>query len=138
MIHRTVLLQRVENIFYIRNWIIAKIDYHQYHCSDCSQPLCLEIKNKIKSLYKLYNLVETLNTNNEDLDKCCGVSTDFISKLTDFFHNHWWKGLNKHSMEQNELVKKIQCWHVYMDPCTYSWMTILHILVKNQTFWDTY
>ena len=56
---------------------------------DCSQSLCLEIKNKRKSLDKLYNLVETLNTNNEDLDKCCGVSTDFISKLTGFFHNHW-------------------------------------------------
>ena len=40
----------------------------------------MEIKNKRKSLYKLYNLVETLNTNNEDLDKCCGVATDFISK----------------------------------------------------------
>ena len=65
------------------------IDYDQYHCSDCSQLLCLEIKNKIKSLDKLYNLVETLNTNNEDIDKCCGVSTDFISKFTNFFHNHW-------------------------------------------------
>ena len=26
-----------------------------------------------------------MNTNNEDLDKCCGLSTDFMSKLTDFF-----------------------------------------------------
>ena len=65
------------------------IYYDQYHCSECSQSLCLEIKNKIKSLYKLYNLVETLNTHNEDLDKCCGVSTDFIRKLTDFFYNNW-------------------------------------------------
>ena len=61
------------------------IDYDQYYCSDCSQSLCFEIKNKRKSLDKWYNLVETLNTNNEDIDKCCGVSTDFISKLTDFF-----------------------------------------------------
>ena len=67
----------------------CKIDYDQYHCSNCSQSLCLEIKNKRKSQDKLYNLVETLNTNNEDIDKCCGVSTDFISKLTDFFHNNW-------------------------------------------------
>ena len=66
----------------------CEIDYDQYHCSDCSQSLCLEIKNKIKSIYKLYNIVETLNTNNEDLNKCCGVSTDFISRLNDFFHNH--------------------------------------------------
>ena len=24
-------------------------------------------------------------TNNEDIDRSCGVSTDFINKLTDFF-----------------------------------------------------
>ena len=63
----------------------CEIDYDQYHCYDCSQSFCLEIKNKRKSLDKLYNLVEILNTNNEDIDKCCGVSTDSISKLTDFF-----------------------------------------------------
>ena len=85
MIRQNVSLQRVKIIYYIRNWLIVNIDYGQYRCSDCSPSLCLEIKNKIKSLYKLYNLVETLNTNNEDLDKCCGVSTDFISKLTVFF-----------------------------------------------------
>ena len=53
MIHQTVLLQRVEKIYYIRNWLIAKIDYDQYHCSDCSQSLCLKIKNK-KNLYINY------------------------------------------------------------------------------------
>ena len=63
----------------------CKIDYDQYRCSDCTKSLCLEIKNKRKSPDKLYNLVETLNTNNEDIDKFCGVSTDFISKLTDLF-----------------------------------------------------
>ena len=67
----------------------CRIDYDQYHFSDCSQLLCLEIKSKRKSLDKLYNIVETLNTNNEDLDKCCGGSTGFISKFTDFFHNYW-------------------------------------------------
>ena len=51
----------------------CEIDYDQYHCYDCSQSLCLEIKNKIKSLDKLYNLVKILNTNNEDINKCCGV-----------------------------------------------------------------
>ena len=63
----------------------CEIDYDQYHCSYCSQSLCLEINNKRKSLDKLYILIETLNTNNEDIDKFCGVSTDFIRKLTDFF-----------------------------------------------------
>ena len=61
------------------------IDYDQYHCSYCSQSLCLEIKNKRKSLDKLYNIVEVLNTNNEDLHKCRKFSTDFISKLNDVF-----------------------------------------------------
>ena len=62
-----------------------EIDYDQYRCSDCTKSLCLEIKNKKKYLDKLYNLVETLNMNNDDVEKCCGVSTDFIRKLTDFF-----------------------------------------------------
>ena len=51
----------------------CEIDCDMYRCSDCTKLLCLEIKNKRKSLDKLYNLVETLNTNNEDIDKCCGV-----------------------------------------------------------------
>ena len=67
----------------------CEIDYDQYHCYGCSQSLCLEIKNKRKSLNKLYNLIEILNTNNEDIDNCCGVSTDFINKLTKFFYYHW-------------------------------------------------
>ena len=65
-----------------------EIDYDQYRCSDCTKSLCLEIKEK-QSLEKLYNIVETLNMNNDNVEKCCGVSTDFIRKLTDFFHNHW-------------------------------------------------
>ena len=60
------------------------IDYDQYYCYDCSQSLCLEIKNKRKSLDQLYNLVKVLNMNNDDINKCCGYSTDFSSKLTDF------------------------------------------------------
>ena len=58
------------------------IDYDQYRCSDCTKSLCLEIF-KIY-LEKCYNLVKTLNMNDDDMEKCCGVSTDFIRKLTDF------------------------------------------------------
>ena len=36
-------------------------------------------------LEKLYNLVKTLNINDDNEEKCCGVSTDFIRKLTDLF-----------------------------------------------------
>ena len=36
-------------------------------------------------LEKLYNLVKTLNMNDDNEGKCYGVSTDFISKLTDLF-----------------------------------------------------
>ena len=65
------------------------IDYDQYRCSDCTKSLCLEIKKKKSALEKLYNLVKTLNMNDDDVEKCCGVSTYFIRKLTDFFHNNW-------------------------------------------------
>ena len=33
----------------------------------------------------LYNLVKKLNTNDDNMKKCCVVSTDFIRKLTDLF-----------------------------------------------------
>ena len=36
-------------------------------------------------LKKLYNLVKTLNINDDNKEKCCGVSTDFIRKLTGLF-----------------------------------------------------
>ena len=36
-------------------------------------------------LEKLYNLAKTLNMNDDNGEKCYGVSTDFIRKLTDFF-----------------------------------------------------
>ena len=63
----------------------CEIDYDLYCCSDCTKSFCLEIKKKKGALDKLYNLVKTLNINNDDMEKCCGVSTDFIRKLTDFF-----------------------------------------------------
>ena len=36
-------------------------------------------------LEKLYNLVKTLNMNDDNEEKCYVVSTDFIRKLTDLF-----------------------------------------------------
>ena len=48
-------------------------------------------------LSKLYNLVKTFNMNDDNEEKCCGVSTDFIRKL---------KNINKHSLEQNVSLKK--------------------------------
>ena len=63
----------------------CEIKYDQYHCYDCSQSLCLEIQSKKESLKNTYNLVKILITNNEDIDRSCGVSTDFINNLTDFF-----------------------------------------------------
>ena len=43
------------------------------------------MKRKMSALDKLYNLVKTLNMNDDNMEKCCGVSTDFIRKLTDLF-----------------------------------------------------
>ena len=36
-------------------------------------------------LKKLYNIVKTLNMNDENMEKCCGVSTDSIRELKDLF-----------------------------------------------------
>ena len=36
-------------------------------------------------LKKSHNLVKTLNMNDDNEEKFCGVSTDFIRKLTDLF-----------------------------------------------------
>ena len=37
------------------------------------------------AIKKLYNLFNTWNINDDNEEKCCGVSTDFIRKLTDLF-----------------------------------------------------
>ena len=63
----------------------CEIDYDLFCCSDYNKSLCLEIKKKCFSLEKLYDLVKTLNMNDDNMKKCCGVSNDFIRKLTDFF-----------------------------------------------------
>ena len=39
----------------------------------------------MSALDKLYNLVKTFNMNDDNKEKCFGVSTDFIRKLTDLF-----------------------------------------------------
>ena len=39
----------------------------------------------MSALYKLYNLVKTLNINKDNRETCCAVPTDFIKELTDFF-----------------------------------------------------
>ena len=59
------------------------IEYDQFCSSDCAKSLCLDIRNKISVLGKLYNLVKTLNMNDDNEEKCYGVSNDFIRKLTD-------------------------------------------------------
>ena len=47
----------------------CEIEYDQFCCSDCAQLLCLEIKNKMSALKKLYNLVKTLNINDHKKGK---------------------------------------------------------------------
>ena len=54
-----------------------------YCCSDCTKSLCLVVKKKMNVLDKLYILVKTFNMNDDNEDKCSGVSTNFIWKLTD-------------------------------------------------------
>ena len=63
----------------------CEIEYDQFYCSDCAKSLCLEIKKEMIVLEKLYNLVKTLNMNDDNEEKCYGVSTNFIRKLTDSF-----------------------------------------------------
>ena len=63
----------------------CEIEYDQFCCTYCTKSLCLEIKKKMNVLNKLYNLVKTLNMNDENQEKCYGVSIDFIRKLTDLF-----------------------------------------------------
>ena len=39
----------------------------------------------MSALDKLYNIVKTLNMNDDNEENCYGFSTDFIIKFTDFF-----------------------------------------------------
>ena len=63
----------------------CEIEYDWFCCSDCTKSLCLEIKNKMSDLDKLYNITKALNVNYDNEEKCYGVSTCFIRKLTDLF-----------------------------------------------------
>ena len=47
--------------------------------------LCLDIKNKMNIIEKLYLLVKILNMKYNNDKKCYGISTDSIRKLTDLF-----------------------------------------------------
>ena len=62
----------------------CEIKYDQSCFSDCTKSLCLDIKNKISVIEEIYILVKTFNMNDNNGEKCYGVSTDFIRKLTDF------------------------------------------------------
>ena len=72
---------------YLSNQKLTNCDiyYDLFCCSDCTKSLHLDIKKKMCALEKLYNLVKKLNMNDDKTEKCCGVSSDFIGKLTDFF-----------------------------------------------------
>ena len=97
--------------------------------------MCLEIKKKMCALEKLYNLVKTLKMNNDKMEHCCGVSTDFIRKLTDlFFIIIGEKASTNIPLSKMYRLRKFENWQVYMYPCTNSLSTILHILTKDQTF----
>ena len=63
----------------------CEIECDQSCCLYCTRSFCLEIKNKMSSLEKLHNLVKTFNMNDDNKEKCCGVSTYFIRKLTNLF-----------------------------------------------------
>ena len=83
------------------------IEYDQFCLSDFTKSLCLEIKWKMIALEKLYNLVKTLNMNDDIEEKSCGGSTDFIIKLTDFFFiTIDEKGSTKISLRKNILLKE--------------------------------
>ena len=73
-----------------QKWTYCDIEYDKFCCSYCAKSLCLDIKNKMIVLEKLYNLVKILKINDENEEKCCGVSTHFIKKIDGFlYHKHW-------------------------------------------------
>ena len=51
----------------------CEIEYYQFCCPDCTKSLCLDIEKKMSVFGKLYNLVKTLNMNDENEEKCYGV-----------------------------------------------------------------
>ena len=68
-----------------QKWTTCEIDYDLFCFSDCSKSLCLEIKKKRWALEKLDDFVKTLNKNDDNMEECCAVSTNFIRKLIYLF-----------------------------------------------------
>ena len=63
----------------------CEIEYNLFCCPCFTESLCLDIKNKKNVLEKLYLLVRTLMMNDDNEEKCYGISADFIRKLKEFF-----------------------------------------------------
>ena len=66
-------------------WTNCEIEYDHFCFSYCDKSFFLDIKKKMSALEKLFSLVKILNINDDNEEKCCGVSTDFIRKLTGLF-----------------------------------------------------
>ena len=63
----------------------CEIKYGLFSCQYCTKSFCLDIKKKINVIEKLYLPIRTLNMNDDNEEKCHGISIDFIKKLADFF-----------------------------------------------------
>ena len=85
MIHKNTSLQKGGDNLSNQKWSNCEIEYDQFCCSCCTKSLGLKIKKKMIVFKKLYNLVNTLNVNDDNKEKCYGVSTDYVRKLTDYF-----------------------------------------------------
>ena len=59
----------------------CEIEYDHFCFSYCTKSLCLETKNKMSALKILYNIVKALDINDNNKEKCCGVSTEFNQKI---------------------------------------------------------
>ena len=99
-----------------------------YCWSDFIKSFCLDIRKKMKVLGKFYLLVKTLNMNDNNEENFYGVSAYFIRKLTSFFFIIIGENI---PLSKIYRFLKVQHWHVYMNPCTYSWINIFHILINN-------
>ena len=82
--HKYITSEGGDNLSY-QKLSNCDIEFDQFCFSDCTKSLCLEIKNKIGVLEKLYIFFKTLNMNDNNEEKCYVVPTGFIRKLMDFF-----------------------------------------------------
>ena len=51
--------------------------------------------------------------NDVNKEKFYGIPTDFIRKLTDFFHNNWWKSINRYTLEHDVFLKSANLTYLY-------------------------